>query len=89
METEKESFYVAVGKLLTQTAKERKLNIPAIKRASGLQYTTIKRMMSGDGFMFHQIAVIAEVLKLDLNSVAEYALNYEGSHDKEKIEDLI
>jgi hypothetical protein len=89
MEKHKDKFYFAVGKLLTQTMKERKLTIPAIKRASGLQYTTIKRMMNGDGFMFHQIVALADALKLEVSAIAEYALNYEGSHDTQEIDDLI
>ncbi len=89
MDIDKNNFYSAVGNLLTKTARQLRLDIPAIKRATGLQYTTIKRMMQGEGFMFHQIIPVADVLGLEIAAIAHYAANYEGSNEKESIDDLI
>lgn len=89
MEIDKDKFYSAVGKLLTKTARQLRLDIPAIKRATGLQYTTIKRMMQGEGFMFHQIVPVIDVLGLEVEAVVRYAVNYEGTNEKESIDDLI
>jgi hypothetical protein len=89
MEIDKNNFYSAVGNLLTKTARQLRLDIPAIKRATGLQYTTIKRMMEGEGFMFHHVVPVAEVLGLELQSIVRYAVTYEGTNEKESIDDLI
>jgi hypothetical protein len=89
MEIDKNNFYSAVGNLLTKTARQLRLDIPTIKRATGLQYTTIKRMMEGEGFMFHHIVPVAEVLGLELESIVRHAVNYEGTNEKESIDDLI
>ena len=89
MDIDKNNFYSAVGNLLTKTARQLRLDIPAIKRATGLQYTTIKRMLQGEGFMFHQIIPVADVLGLEIAAIANYAANYEGTNEKESIDDLI
>lgn len=88
-EIDKDNFYSAVGNLLTKTARQLRLDIPALKRATGLQYTTIKRMMQGEGFMFHHVVPIVDVLGLDLEAVVNHAVNYEGTNEKESIDDLI
>ena len=92
----KEKFYIEFSDRLQQVMKQKQFTIYKLKKESGVQYTTIDRMLKGHPFQFHYIIGISfalgvsidELLKPMKEPMIRYVMT-EGKNVQEEINQLV
>jgi hypothetical protein len=93
MTREQEIFYARVGRVLTDMMKQKNISIGEIKRISGEQDITIRRILNGKCCSLHHMVWMRNILGINLNEIISN--DTEGSHGEAegivdvKIEDII
>ena len=69
-----EEFYKALAHRLTAKQKEKRISIAQIARRSGVQFNTVRAVMEGKHFYFHQVIWIAEMLDVSIDELLNVTL---------------